>query len=101
MSIRDELRAAWRRAQETPPRSRPTVVNPKPERRPLHEGDVDGWLAAAAEREPPRKRDRDTLRNYLMAKNPRRWRALQRHLRWAEDEMLTLGINPEDVRWLL
>lgn len=78
-----------------------TAPRPTPVRRPLHRGDVDGWLAAAEQRDPPRKRDRETLRNYLMSKNPRRWKALQRHLRWVESEMLSLGVNPEDARWLL
>lgn len=71
------------------------------DRRRLHEGDVDGFLAAAEQRDPPRRRDKDTLRNYLMAKSPWRWRALQRHLRWVEREMKRLGVNPEDARWLL
>jgi hypothetical protein len=67
----------------------------------LSQDDLDGWLDAASKRNPPAARDRNTLRNYLKAKNRRRWRILQRHLRWAEREMLKLGLNPEDTRWIL
>ena len=67
----------------------------------LSQDDLDGWLDAASRREPPRKADRNTLRNYLQAKNAYKWRRLQRLLRWAEAEMLKLGLNPEDTRWIL
>lgn len=105
--IRDQLRAATERAQTPPPRARPTVTRARPEfkvneqrKRPPSE-EVEDWIAIASRREPPRSRDRETLRNYLKAKNPRRWALLQRQLRWAENQMLKLGMNPEDTRWIL
>lgn len=63
--------------------------------------DLDGWLDAASKRKPPRKLDRQSLRNYLQARNPRRWGRLQRELRWAERELGKLGLNPEDTRWMV
>lgn len=72
-----------------------------PARRRLSDDDVAGWVEAASQRTPPRKRDRETLRNYLKARSPWKWAALNRYLRWAEKEMERLGLNPEDVRWIL
>lgn len=42
-----------------------------------------------------------TLRNYLASKNPRKYRKLVELMRWAEGELQPLGMNPEDVRWIL
>jgi len=67
----------------------------------LSQDDVEGWLDAASKRNPPRPRDRRSLREYLEARNHRRWRILQRQLRWAEKELLKLGMNPEDTRWII
>lgn len=63
--------------------------------------DIDGWMKAASQRNPPRKMDRRTLQDYLKAKNLRRWNRLQRELRWAEKELGKLGLNPEDARWMI
>jgi len=67
----------------------------------LTDKDLDGWLDAASKRNPPRARDRRTLREYLQARNRRKWFRLQRSLRWAEKELSKLGMNPEDVRWII
>lgn len=83
----------------TPPGT-PPVRGGGPQRH-ISQNDKDGWLDAASKRTPPRQVDRTSLRNYLHARNPWRWRQLQKHLRWAEDEMLKLGLNPEDTRWIL
>jgi hypothetical protein len=34
-------------------------------------------------------------------RNPRRWRRMQRDLKWLEKRMKKMGLNPEDARWLL
>lgn len=105
--IRDTLREASARAEALPARARPTVTRAQPQykvnpqRRRVQSDEVIDWIAIASKREPPARRDKETLRNHLKNKNPRRWAALQYHLRWAEREMLKLGLNPEDVRWLL
>lgn len=67
----------------------------------LTNDDIDGWMDAASKRNPPRKLDRKTLQSYLKAKNLRRWNRLQRDLRWAEEELGALGLNPEDARWMI
>lgn len=69
--------------------------------RPLDTRTRDQWLQAASHREPPRPRDTMTLRNYLASKNPRKYRKLVELMRWAEGELQPLGMNPEDVRWIL
>jgi hypothetical protein len=87
----------------TPPGMPHTGPNAKTPGEPRFIGDdvIDGWLKAASQRKPPAKRDRATLRNYLHARSPWRWRRLQRDLRWAERQLLRLGMNPEDARWIL
>ena len=82
----------------TPPGMSPTSGG---DQRHISQDDKDAWLDAASKRTPPRRIDRDSLRSYLQARNPWRWRSLQRQIRWAENEMLKLGLNPEDARWML
>ena len=83
----------------TPPGMPPTRGG-GPQRH-ISEDDKAGWLDAASKRTPPRRVDRDSLRQYLNAKSPWRWRQLQRNLRWAEKELGKLGLLPEDARWIL
>lgn len=71
------------------------------EPRPATEAEVHSWLQGALEQKPPRDLDRQTLRNYMAAKNPRRWRRLQRDYAWLGKMMENLGANPEDGRWIL
>lgn len=99
--IRDTLREASERANELPPRARPIVTRRPLTRRPARAEEVIDWVEIASKRKPPRPRDKATLREHLKNKSPWRWAQLQRHLQWAEREMLKLGMNPEDVRWLL
>jgi hypothetical protein len=81
----------------------PPPPQPKPGPRSITEDDVDGWFEAARQREekPPYKKDRDTLRAYLEHRNRARWRRLEKDVAWAGQEIQKLGMNPEDVRWLL
>lgn len=69
--------------------------------RPLDAKTRDEWLQAASQRVPPRPRDTMTLRNFLQARNARKYRKLTELMRWAERELATLGMNPEDARWVL
>jgi hypothetical protein len=84
----------------TPPGMPPTS-SPLGEPRHISEDDKAAWLEAASKRTPPRERDRETLRNYLQARNRLKWYRLQGLLRWYEKEMKKLGLNPEDARWIL
>jgi len=79
----------------------PNAAHASNGQRQISQDDLDGWLDAASKRNPPRKRDRNTLRDYLKARNPYKWRMLQKYLRWAEKELLKLGMNPEDTRWII
>lgn len=51
--------------------------------------------------EPPRSRTRDEIARMIERKNPVRWRYLKRDFKWAQKQAVKLGLNPEDVRWLL
>lgn len=77
-----------------------TTAGPQRQRL-IDHNDVDGWIDAARHREPPVKRDVQTLRNYLEARNRFKWKMLQRYLRWAEKELAALGMMPEDTRWII
>ena len=50
---------------------------------------------------PPSPLDVVQRRDYLKAKNPMRWRRMTADFRWAQKQLLQIGIDPEDVRWLL
>lgn len=64
--------------------------------------DRDFWMQAASNRKPPRARDVATLRAELAGRNPKKYAELNRLIRWAENElMMSHGLLPEDVRWLL
>lgn len=73
----------------------------KPKRR-LTENDVLGWIEIAEKREgqPPRL-TRDQWISYLRAKNPVRVRRMQSDFKWAQRMLLKIGVDPEEVRWLL
>lgn len=71
------------------------------EPRPATKAEVQDWLLSAREQTPPRKTDVSTLRQYMQSKSRRRWLRLQRDYAWIQEEMVKLGANPEDARWLL
>lgn len=50
-------------------------------------------------RKPPRTTEQ--ARQRIADSNPVRWARLQREFRWAQKRAKKMGINPEDVRWLL
>jgi hypothetical protein len=73
-----------------------------PQPRALSQDDLDGWLAAASQRTPPRDKDVRKLRGWLFGRNPKKYRKLVELMRWAEQEFAERhGLLPEDVRWLL
>lgn len=43
----------------------------------------------------------DKIRQQIQRDNPVRWARLQREFRWAQKRMRKLGLNPDDVRWIL
>lgn len=63
--------------------------------------ELDGWMQAAEQREPPRFTEITQFRTYLHAKSPRRWRRIQKDYDWMQAQLIKLGVNPEDVRWIL
>jgi hypothetical protein len=71
--------------------------------RPLNEADVAAWVDVAEEREnkPPAQIDRDQWLAYLRAKNPVRVHRMKKDLQWAQRMLLKIGVDPEEVRWLL
>jgi hypothetical protein len=44
---------------------------------------------------------RKKLAEHIEKQNRRRWRRLQNDYKWLQSEMLKLGLNPEDARFLL
>lgn len=71
-------------------------------RRPVTGDEVEGWLEAASQRDAPRMPDKLKLREWLFRRDARKYRQLQRLMRWAEGEYeRQFGMLPEDVRWIL
>lgn len=64
--------------------------------------DRESWLLARdQQQEPPRPQDRETLRAYMAKKSPLRWRRFESDFKHLGKIYAKLGMNPEDVRWLL
>jgi hypothetical protein len=97
VSWKDKWQVAYNQAKTESQKSRP--VQP----RSPQGTEINSWFEAANRREstPPRRTDIDQLQAYLKAKNPVRWRRLQRDFKWAGSTIQKLGMNPEDARWLL
>lgn len=73
----------------------------KPPRR-VTDDEVLGWIDISEKREGlPPKIDRDQWLAYLRAKNPVRVRRMTNDFRWAQRMLLKIGVDPEEVRWLL
>ena len=72
---------------------------PKPKPRPLTENDVEGWYEAAAHRKPPRSADQ--IRAALRSRNSYRWKRMMKEYEFFRKQMAGMGLNPEDLRWLL
>lgn len=49
----------------------------------------------------PELRKLEDVRQAVQKKSPRRWARIQRDYKWAEKQMLKLGLNPEDTRFIL
>jgi hypothetical protein len=67
----------------------------------LTDQDVHNWTEASRNMKPPRKYDVLSLRSYMNAKSRRRWTRLQKDFKWVQKQMVKLGANPEDARWIL
>ncbi len=66
--------------------------------RPLTSNDIHSWMEAKTEGPP---RGADEVRKRIRQANPVRWAHLQKEFAWAQKQAKKLGVNPEDVRWLL
>lgn len=66
--------------------------------RPMSDEDFDSIMST----KPPRsQRTTGDIRRALYERNPVRWRRLQREIKWARKQMVKMGLNPEDLRWVL
>lgn len=71
----------------------------KPRPRPLTHRDVDGWFEAAAHSKPPRSSEQ--IKMLLVKRNAYRWRLMMKQYKFFSKQMVKMGLNPEDLRWLL
>lgn len=64
--------------------------------------DSTEWISDWPEVEGPTPGlDRRGIIRALYIASPRRWRRMSRDFRWAQRQMVRMGRNPEDVRFLL
>ncbi len=63
--------------------------------------EMSDWLSAEPRAARPVRSDEQALRHIIQNKNPVRWRRLQSDLRWMERQLVKLGRNPKEARWLL
>jgi hypothetical protein len=63
--------------------------------------EIAGWFDSADQAKPPPKHEKNMLRDFLAAKDRRRWARLEREFQWAQGAVQKIGYNPEDVRWIL
>lgn len=71
--------------------------------RDLTDRDVVSWDDALNTREGGTTRPQtiEEVRTLLRKKDPVRWWRIKRDHRWMQKQMLKLGLNPEDARFLL
>jgi len=71
--------------------------------RDLTDRDIVSWDDALNTREggSTRPQTMEEVRTILRRKDPIRWRRIKRDRKWIEKQMLKLGLNPEDARFLL
>lgn len=65
----------------------------------LDEHTIESFMAASEKR--PQQMTIDLLQAKLKRKNPVRWNRLQSDMRWMRRQMVRMGRNPDDARWLL
>lgn len=58
------------------------------------------WFEASQER-PPKELRREDIIAILTQKNFVRVRRLQKDYRWMQKQLIKMGRNPEDAKWLL
>jgi hypothetical protein len=81
--------------------SKTNVADGEHEYRTADEAIVAGWMDAAGEQKPPKKRDQQELLKLLKLRNRWRWNRLRHDLHWAQKVAESQGYNPEMVTWLL
>lgn len=71
--------------------------------RPLNERDIDGFLTAAARRDRPKPNPIKSaaIQELLRARNPWRWRRFRSDVTWIRKQLIKMGYDPEEIRWLL
>lgn len=65
----------------------------------LSEFPHNAWPAMDQPRRPLPKMSR--VRQVIAQRDPRRWARMQRDFAWMEKQMIELGLDPEDARYLL
>lgn len=69
----------------------------------LRADEIGTWIDISDKRDgrPPKLVDNRARQDYLRAKNPVRWYRMKRDFKWAQRQLLKVGVDPEEVRWLL
>jgi hypothetical protein len=63
--------------------------------------DISSWQAASSLRIPTKKMTPEVMWRMLSDKNPVRARRLRKDFQWAQKQASKLGLNPQDVRFIL
>jgi hypothetical protein len=65
--------------------------------------DLFGWVDISDKRDgaPPTRVTKEQWQAYLKAKNRARWYRMRKDFKWAQRMLLKIGVDPEEVRWLL
>jgi hypothetical protein len=69
-------------------------------RRPT-ETDLAGWFDETPLPPRPVKSDRENLRELIRVRNPVRWYRMQKDLEWVRRQLIKLGRDPNEAKWLL
>ena len=74
---------------------------PRNEYRSLNEGDREAWYEAQDKRQGPKFSTIEQVRAHLKKRNAPRYFDLMRQYKWLKKEMVKMGLNPEDARYIL
>jgi hypothetical protein len=69
--------------------------------RTLTDPDFEVWFEAAEDRQRNASKRDKLPAEQVQARNPWRWRRLQKDIRWVQKELKRLGYSPDDWRRIL
>jgi hypothetical protein len=82
-----EVWASVQNVQKSPESNRPRIPTDE---------EYSQWVNSSPEGARPQD-----IRAYLQHLDSRRWKRIQKDLKWVEKQLKILGMNPEEGRWYL